>query len=256
MKWFYQKKGWGLGNFVMATPALKLLYEKNKEKINVYFDNKQIEQLYLNCYFMNILKFKPSNKWFSSSKRPKRLKTESDSEALCRILCNCRKNIPNTYVDNVKEKILSADSNYVAVFHGCLNKRTMKKDLGGENRQLIIRLLLEHNYIPVILGNGSDYNNFWYKNKLGYPIINCLGKYSLRDSVAILNQCKFFISNDTGLYHVAGALKKQGLVFWKETSPVKNKCVFDKIKHVINKNNNSKVILDETVKFLKSINGN
>ena len=52
--------------------------------------------------------------------------------------------------------------------------------------------------------------------------------------MSILRQCDSFISNDTGLYHVAGALKKSGLVLWKKTNFIKNKSPYEGIRHCVN----------------------
>jgi ADP-heptose:LPS heptosyltransferase len=55
-----------------------------------------------------------------------------------------------------------------------------------------------------------------------------LGKTKLFQAVRILNNCEFFISNDTCLYHFASGLQKKGLVFWRETSHKVDGNPFDK----------------------------
>ena len=41
-------------------------------------------------------------------------------------------------------------------------------------------------------------------------------------SLAALNDADFVISNDTGMYHAAGALDKRQFVMWKDTNKIKN----------------------------------
>ena len=250
MKFVLQRKNFGLGNFIMLTSALQLC----GEKVNVYFSNKGIKSLYINCPFINIISKLPSNKPFITSRAPKRLKGESDSQAYCRmILKRPVKDIPNTYVDRCTDYILERnyDTKYVALFHGCLGKIfRKKKDIGAKARQMVIDKVLAKGYVPVILGSNSDVKRYWSANNLN-NCVNYLGKLYLRESVSVLNQCDFFISNDTGLYHAAGALEKSGLVMWHQTNLVKNRCVFDDIECSVSKDRNLKVYCKAVDNFLE-----
>jgi ADP-heptose:LPS heptosyltransferase len=249
MKWFLQNKANGLGNFIMATPAIYVLY-KQYGPIPVYFATHSISKLYQNCEFISVLKNRPKIKPSWTSTRPKRRSHESDSEALCRIVGHCGP-VPPTYIDGiVTKKLKPKKQQQVAVFHGCLGRAWKdKKNLGRKIRQLIIKLLLRRNMIPVILGNSKDRNQYWCNNNLD-GCVDYLGKLSLIDSVSVLKQCDFFISNDTGLYHAAGAMEKPGMVIWKATSLIKNKSPFDGIEHIINKKLNVKVIKHAVADYL------
>ncbi len=252
VKWFHQTKNFGLGNFVTATPALKLL-----GTVNVYFESPGVKSLYVNCKFIKILRHKPRIKPIGSSKPLGELRqpNESDSDAYCRVLAGRASKIPNTYVDGDITKVLKKHRNkkYVAIFHGCLSVRPRfikSKNIGRRIRQQIIESILAHGMVPVLLGNKHDYNKFWSKNNTEH-CVNYIGKLSLKDSVSILQQCDCFVSNDTGLYHVAGALQKPGLVMWRLTNSIKNRSTFDGIQHFVNKKldaDQSNVILN---KFLK-----
>jgi ADP-heptose:LPS heptosyltransferase len=142
---------------------------------------------------------------------------------------------------------------YVAIFHGCLNdKNTKIKDVGCEVRQLMLSAVAAANAVPVILGTNSDLKKFWNPvNRAG--AIDYLGQLTLRDSVSVLSQCDYFISNDTGLYHVAGALGMKGLVLWVKTDSVKNKSPANTIVHVKNKHANSRVFTDAISMFCKNL---
>ncbi len=234
--WVLQKKSFGLGNFVMATPALNLLSQKRGSKIDVFFAMSSIADLYRKCPFINVLNKRPSTKEFFCIGKIDRLQKESDIEALCRIFRIRNKKIPPTYVDEIKTIRLNKQvgQKTVAIFHGCLGECFKeKKDIGIKTRQYIIDRLLSKNYKVLLLGVKKDYNNYWQYNNLT-GVDNRLGSHSLVDSVSLLNQSDAFISNDTGLYHVAGALKKKGLVLWKKTNFVKNRSGGNIITHFIN----------------------
>ncbi len=236
-KWLLQKKSFGLGNFVMATPAINLLSQKWGHRVKVFFETGSIGLLYKKCPFIEVLSSKPSKRPFYTIGAIKRKPTENDIQASCRILKVGVKNIPYTYVDPIETSVFNRTEKdkCVAVFHGCLGKCfRSRKDIGAETRQYIIDRLGEEGIRIILLGTSSDYKYYWSQNNLK-NVENFLGKYSLNDSVGILRQCNGFISNDTGLYHVASALKVGGLVLWKKTRSGKNKSPFEGIEHCISK---------------------
>jgi ADP-heptose:LPS heptosyltransferase len=236
MRWFWQKRNFELGNFVSCTPAILLSSEKMKAKVPVFFDNKEIASLYTHCPFIEILGLKPKGIAFATSSCPiKRKPNESDAYALCRILYNSI-TCPPTYVDKNITMKLNRDKHkkYAAVFHGCLTPKFFRpKDIGLKTRQKIIASLCERGIVPVLLGTQMDFQNYW-RNVNIVPCMNFIGKLRLKDSVSILSQCDFFISNDTGLYHVAGALNMRGLVLWNRTDPYKNRSPCNRISHIVN----------------------
>jgi len=239
IKWFKQEEGFGLGNFVMATPALRNLGAKNP--VNVYFSDKKIETLYKKCPFMSILKMPPRTKAFATTSTGKknRRRRESDSQSLFRVIASRdTKKMGNTYVDYEITRKLDKikGKKYVAVFHGCLgNIYQVAKDVGHKTRQYIINSIISREYIPVLLGSKRDHRVYWNRNKL-QKCLNYLGKLSLKDSVSLLGQCDGFISNDTGLYHVAGALDMKGLVLWKKTDAIRSRSTCPKISHAVCRN--------------------
>lgn len=234
MTYFYQEKNFGLGNFVMATPMLRFLAKKNKSPVPVFFHDSNIESIYKDAYFLTILKKQPKSKpSFGSTRCPKRSPSESDSEAYCR-RAKSKGVIPPTYVDRPLDDscfLPQSKKKYVAIFHGCLGKGLReKKDIGKNNRQMVIENILKSGMTPVLIGTQKDFDWYWINNDIS-DCINYIGKLSLRKSVCILSQCDAFISNDTGLYHVAGGLGMDGLVLWKRTDSVKNMTTCKKIIH-------------------------
>lgn len=53
-----------------------------------------------------------------------------------------------------------------------------------------------------------------------HPVINLAGKTKLREAMALINHCRLFISNDSGLMHVAAALGVPVLAIFGSTDPV------------------------------------
>jgi ADP-heptose:LPS heptosyltransferase len=231
-QWFLQHERYGLGNFVMATPCLKILSKQRSEPVPVFFSNDGIATLYKKSDFIDIRDTQPDGVPFGETCAPGNRKVP-DIVAYCRSLAGDERpleQLPPTYVDQPSESVIPGK---VAVFHGCAGKHLVKKkDLGSDMRRQFIDSLKARDYTPVILGNRGDIDNYWRYN--ADDLEECdvyLDVLTLEETVAKLAQCQFFLSNDTGLYHVAGALEKPGLVIWKDTNRTKNKSPFDGIEH-------------------------
>lgn len=251
MKWFFQHPNYQLGDFIMMTPGLKAISEIDGAPIPIFFGTPYIALLYQKCPFLSYLPVKPrSNKAFMGTQfssynpthyyKTRSSKKESMSECFFRRFSQkngYKGEIPNTYIDTNITHILNKEDGkkYVAVFHGCLGDEFIsKKSIKTAHLQEIINAIVEKGRVPVILGNKLDYKRFWKCVDLSHPsIINYLNKTDIKDSASILSQCDCFISNDTGLYHVAGALQMKGLVFWGTTDFCKNRVVFNGIQRVM-----------------------
>jgi len=53
-----------------------------------------------------------------------------------------------------------------------------------------------------------------------FPLANIAGLTTLKEAVALITRCKLFISNDSGLMHVAGALGIPTIAIFGSTNPV------------------------------------
>jgi heptosyltransferase-2 len=51
-------------------------------------------------------------------------------------------------------------------------------------------------------------------------LINLAGKTTLREAIYLISQCRLFISNDSGLMHIAGALNIPTIALFGSTNPV------------------------------------
>jgi heptosyltransferase-2 len=75
--------------------------------------------------------------------------------------------------------------------------------------------------LPVILLGGKEdtANGDLIAAESTNTVYNAAGKYSLNQSASILNQSKAVIAHDTGLMHIASALKKRVVSIWGATVP-------------------------------------
>lgn len=267
MRWFLQDENFQLGDFIMMTSGLKALSDVWKEKINVFFQSSTVRDLYLNCNFINILQERPKDKYFASTVfsswnngeyRKKKLKEEeSMQECFFRMYAvanGYQGEMPPTYVDQLNTKKLERinDKRYISVFHGCLGEHFLpKKSIPIASLQFLVNEIVSFGHIPVLLGSKNDHHRFWKNISIPVGSLNYVGSLSIRDSVSILSQCDSFISNDTGLYHVASAYKIKGLVLWNMTEFYKNAPSFSGIERVICKKREASFYNDVIRSYLK-----
>lgn len=74
---------------------------------------------------------------------------------------------------------------------------------------------------PIILIGGKEDAEAGEKIASGNPekIINACGKYNINQSASIIAQSELVITNDTGMMHIAAALKKDIISIWGNTIP-------------------------------------
>lgn len=107
-----------------------------------------------------------------------------------------------------------------------LNENFVAYAIGGQHftKKLplskIIELCKKINSKILLLGGKEDVEiGDQVKLVLGDKIINTCGKYNLNQSASILRQSEYVISHDTGLMHIAAALKKKVISIWGNTVP-------------------------------------
>jgi hypothetical protein len=122
MIWILQHKRYGLGNFIMTTPAIAGLSQQRGEPIPCYFESANLKPLFADCDFIHILEKKPDGPPLFSSVKPKhRHHKETDSECIFHKHVGKDIPMPNTYVDRTITKVLDKQGKRaVAIFHGCL----------------------------------------------------------------------------------------------------------------------------------------
>ncbi|MGA1871585.1 MAG: glycosyltransferase family 9 protein [bacterium] len=128
--------------------------------------------------------------------------------------------IPHTYVDTYD---YSLKGKYVVIVRGMVSDVWReKKDPGDEIYKHMVVRLQSKGYKLVFIGTDADYSRNinrmerWVENKV--VVLN-----DIKKSLGLLYNADFIISNDTGMYHAAGALNKRIFVMWKDTLFKKNK---------------------------------
>ena len=85
---------------------------------------------------------------------------------------------------------------------------------------IIVDLINKLNYKVVLLGGKDDVDNAnEIINNCKREIINFCGKLNINESASVLQQSTIVISHDTGLMHIASALKKDIISIWGNTVP-------------------------------------
>jgi heptosyltransferase-2 len=72
----------------------------------------------------------------------------------------------------------------------------------------------------ILLGGKADWEVAQKVQKLARTkLINLAGKTTLREAIYLISQCRLFISNDSGLMHIAGALNIPTIALFGSTNP-------------------------------------
>jgi len=98
-------------------------------------------------------------------------------------------------------------------------------------KELAKLLVKEFDCFVVFIG-GSDNLKRYHDFKWSSSIWSFMGSLSLSDSAGVLNRCDFVIANDSGVYHMADALERPGIVLIGPTAAPKNLPVNDTMEVV------------------------
>lgn len=82
------------------------------------------------------------------------------------------------------------------------------------------RLGEEYGAATILFGSAADRETTAaVRRSSGLPLVDLAGKTDLRSAVALMARCRLFISNDSGLMHVAGALNIPTIAIFGSTNP-------------------------------------
>jgi heptosyltransferase-2 len=99
-------------------------------------------------------------------------------------------------------------------------------------RQLIINIKNQRPHTEILLfgSEGERAKISKIMDPLNTRSFNLAGRLSLRQSIAAISLCRLFVSNDSGLLHVAAALGVSGVAIFGPTLPHKTAPIGNKIK--------------------------
>ncbi|MBN2439137.1 MAG: lipopolysaccharide heptosyltransferase II, partial [Deltaproteobacteria bacterium] len=82
------------------------------------------------------------------------------------------------------------------------------------------RLSNEYGTHVILFGSVGDRESTAAVQKSArYPLIDIAGKTNLKEAISLISRCDLFISNDSGLMHVAGALGIPTIAIFGSTNP-------------------------------------
>lgn len=76
--------------------------------------------------------------------------------------------------------------------------------------------------LPIVLigGKAEIEKGRFIAQAAGGNVINTCGEYNLNQSASLLKQANVVITHDTGMMHIAAALKKRIITIWGNTTPI------------------------------------
>lgn len=85
---------------------------------------------------------------------------------------------------------------------------------------VVDRLLDETGGQAILFGSDGDRESTAeVKSNARHSLIDAAGRTNLREAIALISRCDLFISNDTGLMHIAGALGVPMVAIFGSTNP-------------------------------------
>ncbi len=231
MKKFYveQHEGFALGNFIALTPTIRFLSDKFQCKISVKFNTEYVKQCFLDSPYIEIIDnvAEYGIRLFGSELICRR-NYETDYEFVFKAVCIMLKidsttlEMPKPFIDTplLKESTFEMYKDILNQPYGVFINGSGSENAEYLDRKLVDghtqRTILNHSKIPII-GTGSinDSNRNIFNGAFG----------NIRESLAIIHNAEWIITNVTGFYHVAGAMNKKQLVLRKN-------CLFPRCSNI------------------------
>jgi hypothetical protein len=190
-----QLAGSELGNFVNTTPAIITLYHEFNKRVPVVFDTNYVKDLYQDWDKIEVLSLE-----------------------------ECRKRDLKQLVHS-GEAMNYQEPEYITRYKYCMQKAGVLGSKAFPMPYAPQRSTdIEGEYVVIARGCIDHPQAAWKNHKeVGDEIFKyIMGNINLPIYI-VGNHAKYFISNDTGLMHVASALQKKCFILWKDTPFVKNK---------------------------------
>lgn len=222
MKYFVEQTAvFGMGNFINCTPTIQTLYEHFKAPVPVFFRTPLVAELFSNWKKIQRIHQPTGNRLFGSNMVNREIPDfEYVHQRISKKLELGAIPVPHTYVDAHPPPAPYKAGEYVVIVRGGIPGGWWeeKKEVGDP----IYKYIMDRIDLPkVIIGTSADYNRS-LKRMEKWPNVK-LVLNDIKASLGLLNGAAYVIANDTGMYHAAGALKKDVFVIWKDTPFIKNK---------------------------------
>jgi len=216
-----QHKSWALGNFINCTPAIQGLSRVIGEPVPLLFTKQYVKLCFLDCPFIRRIDEPEGELKFTSDSITRRTDIEDWRYLWETFGPPDKENPPWTYVDCV-EPIEERD--YIVFVRGSGLERVnyvLSKDPGPKIYLKAAELCRRKGLAVHFVGSLNDLRRA-QDGMLDNDIIAPTHIGNIRACLAEIAGCQGIIANDSGLYHAAAALKKKGLILWKNTPFLKN----------------------------------
>ena len=209
-----QHKAYGLGNFINLTPTIKAMYDKLGQKIPVYFESDYVKQCYLKSKYIEIVDNVNRPLFGSNEINQEMPDWEFVFDKFWEQL-NLSNVVPHTFIDEPK-----GEKHTVVIANGSANHLKCHKKLYDNELTTVISYLVNNNIDVVFVGSLEDY--IYSKAVLTRFNIQCVIE-NIRQCLGLIKGCDIFVSNGTGFYHAAGAMRKNQVIFWRNCNQIKNR---------------------------------
>jgi len=212
-----------MGNFINLTPVIKMMADHYGEPIPVFFDLKFIEDCFLDCPFIEILKEYPVQygpPMFSSGL----INFRNDCPDYIHVYKEVTKrvpligDIPHTYVDQANEIIANSFNTLFIRGSGSEQKIYLDSKMpDDEYYRAYFADNLAGDYTEAFTGSDKDIERAGdlFKGMTCYT-------GGIRLALALIREADYIVANDSGLAHAAAAMNKPMTILWKNTSLPKN----------------------------------
>jgi len=215
MYYVHQKKGYELGNFINCTPAIKAAYDSGIKPVPVYFETSYIRELFSNSKYIRCLDAPTGKRLITTTY------TKKGTPDYLHLLNIVKDKLKLKSIEGYKSfapEFKTIHTKYCVVARGCLKNSFWKdkKEVGDS----IYKTILASISLPVVfVGNTND---SLYRME-DWATDSRIVIDDIRKVARLIQNCSFFISNDTGLAHLAGAYNRKSFIIWKDTPLLKNK---------------------------------
>jgi len=126
----------------------------------------------------------------------------------------------------IAEKRVSAIANGKPVFGihpGCSELLAFKRWPAEKFAQIVQYVHDNKGMQPVLFGGpGEEQIDDEIRSNINFDVPSFVGKLTIRESIAAIGRCSHFLSNDSGLMHIAAALNVPQVALFGDTDTAKN----------------------------------
>jgi ADP-heptose:LPS heptosyltransferase len=227
--------GCGLGNFVQALPAVQALYEEG-HTIDVFLSSSRykaitdivkgqpyIRNIYENAYDSATASYDVCIVSFLSEHRPARARKiihlrqdwnkHSEYELYCWAAQKLGAKNFHPPALSIAERTFPLKQPNILMHAGCSRMKMWERKQWPHYAELAERLT--QNGFHIYCCGAED-------EVIEHPLVAAYTALPVQETAALIQQCELFVSNDSGLMHLAAALRKKQIALFTATNPRKS----------------------------------